>query len=88
MISYERLIARLPTLRTIADQEFPGDENEERRRLVYLATKVLSPGPLEQWLHVKIKDIHESFDGPVQEEQAPAPKKRKLAPTAEAAPER
>ncbi|CAA9961977.1 hypothetical protein PTMSG1_05354 [Pyrenophora teres f. maculata] len=101
MTSYEGFLTRLHTLETITDQKFPANENEERHRLLRLAIKsaiislqagidgdedVLSPSQLSHWLEVKMKDIHESFDGPVQEEQAPAPRKRKSAPIVELAP--
>jgi hypothetical protein len=45
-----------------------------------MAKKVLSPGQLKHWVEAKIKDIHESVDGAVQEEQVPS-KKRSTAPT-------
>ena len=95
MLSYERLLVRLHTLTAITDQTFSGEEYEERRCRIQLAIKsaiisssqagldgdqeVLSPGQLKHWLEKKIKDIHKSFDDPVQEEQATSPGKRRLA---------
>jgi hypothetical protein len=84
------------TLFDVAAQEFPGEENEQRRRQLQTAIKsviisseaglggdqeVLSPGQLKHWVEAKIKDIHESIDGTVHGDEAPS-KKRKIAPIA------
>jgi hypothetical protein len=96
MLSYERLLARMQSLLDIVAQDFPSEENEQRRRLLQTAIKsvivssqagldgdqeVLSPGQLKHWVQTKIKDIHESIDNPVRGEEAPI-KKRRIAPTA------
>ena len=79
-------MASLHPLIRVADQNFPGNEDEERRRPIKVAIRsaivasedgldrdkrVLSPDRLEYWLEERIKDIHKSFGYPVEEEQVP-----------------
>ncbi|KAF1937518.1 hypothetical protein EJ02DRAFT_312015, partial [Clathrospora elynae] len=70
MLTYERLLSRMQVLLEEAAEQFPGEENAERRRLLQTAikSKVLSPGQLKHWAEKKIKRIQERFDG---EESAP-----------------
>ncbi|KAF1832993.1 hypothetical protein BDW02DRAFT_580781 [Decorospora gaudefroyi] len=104
MLTYERLLTRIETLFTVAADNFPSEENEERRHLLQAALEsvkissraglegsqnVLSPGQLKHWLVQKIKTIHERFDGPHEDEPAAAANnKRKRGASATPAPKR